>query len=245
MLNASNETWEWNGTTWNRACTTSPCSDSPPNVSFASDIAGAYDPNLGVSVFVSWSPTRVHTYDGSSWTLHCDPCDESLTTSQVFFHPVLNMVLNVRSKTYGWNNGSWLDLTLSQQLEAEAATYDSGRSVAVLFDRSLNKTFERGAGDWQEREVGSIPVAPRARRMAYHPELGVSVMFGGFDSSLVEYTDETWEWDGSSWELRSFTTKPCARGGHDLVYDGARSEIVLFGGVGCGDSDGTWVYRAP
>ena len=67
--------------------------------------------------------------------------------------------------------------------------------------------------------------------MAYHGGRAVSVLFGGQpDNPNSAYVNDTWEWDGTDWAQRSPLTSPPARGGHAMVYDRARAQVVLFGG---------------
>src|SRR5262249_36920980 len=70
------------------------------------------------------------------------------------------------------------------------------------------------------------PSTRELHAMAYDAARGVSVLFGGFWSS--SYYGDTWEWNGSSWTLRS-SDGPLRRG-HALAYDAARRVTVLFGG---------------
>src|SRR5204863_355439 len=56
---------------------------------------------------------------------------------------------------------------------------------------------------------------------------GKTVLFGGQGNGV--YNGQTWEWNGSTWTLRS-SGGPSARGGHGMAYDAGRSVTVLFGG---------------
>src|SRR5207248_612285 len=50
-----------------------------------------------------------------------------------------------------------------------------------------------------------------------------------------------WEWDGATWSQVS-TTGPSPRSGGGIVYDEARSQLVLFGGTGPnGEVGDTWL----
>lgn len=76
-------------------------------------------------------------------------------------------------------------------------------------------------------------------------------MFGGFtDSNTI---DETWEFDGTSWQLRTLPLAPSPRAGAAMVYDPVRQRMVLFGGGTLGppvtdtwEFDGTqWLQQNP
>ena len=76
--------------------------------------------------------------------------------------------------------------------------------------------------------------------MAYDSARGVTVLFGGY-GAFGYPVDDTWEWDGNTWALRS-ATGPSPRRDHAMVYDSARSTVVLFGGVSLYVPKGdTWV----
>jgi len=65
----------------------------------------------------------------------------------------------------------------------------------------------------------------------------VTVLFGG--AGLAAFND-TWEWDGASWALRS-TSGPSPREGHSLAFDADRGVVVLFGGGEVRNSE-TWEW---
>ncbi len=56
------------------------------------------------------------------------------------------------------------------------------------------------------------------------------MVFGGTDYFFNTY-DDTWEWDGSVWTLRTPATRPPRRAHHAMVYDEGRGVVVMFGGT--------------
>jgi hypothetical protein len=77
------------------------------------------------------------------------------------------------------------------------------------------------------------------------------VLFGGRAAGPTPFGD-TWEWDGSDWQLMPAPVGPAPRSLHGLVYDAARGRCVLFGGEGASvladtwEWDGsTWTQRFP
>ena len=81
--------------------------------------------------------------------------------------------------------------------------------------------------------------APRDyHAMAYDSVRGVTVLFGGTQGAPL---GDTWEWDGTSWALRS-TTGPSPRYEHAMAYDSARARVVLFGGFGNSRYGDTWEW---
>lgn len=82
---------------------------------------------------------------------------------------------------------------------------------------------------WARKPVQTVTVD---FGMAYDGARERLVLFGGTDGAVVR--DETWEWDGSSWGLRTSVASPSARHGHRMVFDPAAARVVLFGGIDAG-----------
>jgi hypothetical protein len=79
------------------------------------------------------------------------------------------------------------------------------------------------------------------------------VLFGGVWAPEGGPLAETWEWDGTTWQLRLPATSPPPRVSASMCFDAARNRVVLFGG-GIGgvthadtwEWDGTaWLQRFP
>lgn len=102
--------------------------------------------------------------------------------------------------------------------------------------------------DW--REVPAL-YSRQSAAMAYDMVRERVVLFGGVD--LGRAVADTWERDGTVWNLRTTTTAPSRRSRHAMAYDLARQRVVLFGGTDgrilMGDTwewDGVnWTQRAP
>jgi len=72
--------------------------------------------------------------------------------------------------------------------------------------------------------------------MAYDESRSITVMFGGWQFGVGDL-DDTWEWDGESWDKKDPSDpqgdgNPGARSDHRLFYDPARQRVVLWGGSG-------------
>lgn len=88
------------------------------------------------------------------------------------------------------------------------------------------------------------PPARTGHAMAYDPQRGRTVMFGGkgADGTLLA---DTSEWDGVRW--RRITpiagVAPVAREGHAMVYHAAAGQLLLFGGASQTGAQGdTWLW---
>lgn len=123
--------------------------------------------------------------------------------------------------------------------------YDSARHRTVLFggDGLKDDTWEWDGGNWTEilptdAEGDGRPAPRDGVRLVYDPIREKTIFIGGirfFPAGL----DETWEWNGQSWNRRcdnqpvgDTCTLPPARANHGLVFDARRGKVVMFGGAG-------------
>ncbi|MBI3844406.1 MAG: IPT/TIG domain-containing protein [Planctomycetes bacterium] len=85
--------------------------------------------------------------------------------------------------------------------------------------------------DWVRLHPGTSPLARQGAAVAFDGDRHRVVLFGGeFTRGALALTDETLEWDGSSWKEKHPDHHPAARTGHALAYDSTRGRVVLFGG---------------
>lgn len=106
---------------------------------------------------------------------------------------------------------------------------------------------------WVQRHPASSPPGRYGHALVYDSARHVTVLFGGWHGDV---TNDTWEWNGRNWTLRTLPTSPTpTRYNQGMAYDSARHVVVVFGGMGDqtpgfnGDTweyDGnTWVQRFP
>src|SRR5687767_15007505 len=94
---------------------------------------------------------------------------------------------------------------------------------------------------WVRRDI-ALPDPRSQFATAYDSLRGVTVLFGGLFPGVVR-SDETWEWDGTTWTRRSPVSSPAARAGHAMAFDAARGRVVLFGGQSAvGVTRETWEW---
>jgi hypothetical protein len=76
--------------------------------------------------------------------------------------------------------------------------------------------------------------------MTYDAALGRVVLFGG-QQSTTNFPDDTWTWDGVSWE-RHEQPGPTPRVHHAMGYDPVAEQVILFGGYepNVADHGDTW-----
>jgi len=101
------------------------------------------------------------------------------------------------------------------------------------------------SGDrWDRASPARSPASRWGHSMAYDSRRDRIVLFGGFTESPVQASGETWEWDGSTWELRSAAGALGARTYPMMTFDSARGRTVLFGGANAAgnQSNETWIW---
>ena len=89
---------------------------------------------------------------------------------------------------------------------------------------------------WFFRDVSIRPSARSGRTLTFLEHLGKALLFSNTSSN------DTWEWNGSSWTQLSPATSPPIRIGAALVYDPNRRVSVLFGGGVLAPTDETWEW---
>jgi hypothetical protein len=69
------------------------------------------------------------------------------------------------------------------------------------------------------------------------------ILFGG--NTGAAYKGDTWQWDGAAWTELTPPTSPPPRMQGELVYDGKRDQLVLYGGIapdGVTKLTDTWTF---
>jgi cysteine-rich repeat protein len=89
------------------------------------------------------------------------------------------------------------------------------------------------------RRVGSFSDQKlRDTQFVYDAARRRIVLFGGRYGAFP--LNETWEWDGLRWEHLRPARSPSTRYGHQMAYDAARSQVVLFSGASTTNDTWTW-----
>ena len=132
-----------------------------------------------------------------------------------------------------------------------AGAFDSLRGRVVLFGGSANAgallgdTWEwtasgpAGGGTWTLAATGGPSARSRAG-LAYDTVRQRTVLFGGLVSG-GQFSNQTWEWDGTAWLLRLPAASPPAMAGNLLEYDASRQRTVLVSTIGFTHAR-TWEY---
>ncbi|MEZ5989937.1 MAG: hypothetical protein R3F30_12590 [Planctomycetota bacterium] len=178
----------------------------------------AYDEARQVSVLVgsnkSTSRRETWEWDGSTWTLRYSG-DDPASFNTFFYHP------------------KW-KVCVGSSVRTEAGP------------KYVNELWSWDGKRWTEADVDSIkgPSGRGFSAMAYEPNRGVIVMFGGLAYGAKNTLTDTWEFDGSTWkqvQTKSFPTGK--RTDARMVYEPKSKQLVLFGGwSGSGELSDMWEY---
>ena len=105
-------------------------------------------------------------------------------------------------------------------------------------------------GQWTNLtgSAGTAPLPRYAYSMAYDPQLGGIVLFGGRNTNAQPMGD-TWEFARGGWTniTASLSVAPAPRAGAQLVYDPGLNALILFGGhygTGAAVYNDTWEFDA-
>jgi hypothetical protein len=109
---------------------------------------------------------------------------------------------------------------------------------------TANPSNYPAATPWSQETVsGGSPAGRAVHAMAFDPNTGRAVLFGGCnDDDCLTLLGDTWEWNGAAhtWtelcnggtgqQCADGSTAPPARYGHRMAYDAKRAKVVLTGG---------------
>lgn len=208
-----------------------------------------------------WRPENVRELDsryGHAMATFIDAADPS-RDHLVLFGGYPDATAVPTDDMWIWLGAGWklLTPTLRPAPRAQASmAFDSARKRIVLFGGDsqggddFGDTWEWDGTQWLKRTVSVAPSARRSAAMTYDPARNEIVLFGGDPSGGSSSDDETWTWNGTQWTQRSPASRPTARRGAALCFDG--TQVVLFGGGGISASaqhtwtwDGTtWTHRS-
>ena len=133
----------------------------------------------------------------------------------------------------------WVRLSEGSPLSRKdyAWAHDSDRGVLVLYGGNghdgvvYGDTWEFDGNDWR---LMAPPVSPGLRQdhaMAYDPVRRRVVLFGGDQPGPVLPDNQTWEYDGNTWQQVLPALSPPPREEHRIAFHAGLGEVVLYGGL--------------
>ncbi len=265
----SDETWELSGSTWTRRSpASSPLARTLMSMAYDSvrdrvlmfggdTFLGGRRADLWEWDHVNWQPRaltpQLIPQERESARMAYDPSSSSVILFGGVPYPMSQLPHAGRGSTWAWN-GAWSELasTGPQERFRHSMVTDWSRQRVVMFggavdtSNSLGDTWAFDRGSWTRIAV-SGPKQRKSHAMAYDEARDRIVLFGGmiptsFGTTIL--SDDTWEFDGSSWTRQYPVTVPSARSKHAMAYDRARGEVVMFGGLGSNATllGDTWLW---
>src|SRR5438094_769970 len=195
------DTWTWDGRTWTQQQPT----NKPPPRSFTTM---AYHPGLGkVVLFGGW----------------CLSCGDYL------------------NDTWEWDGSNWTKINTPVAPPSRiggSIAYDAAHNQFVLFGGQvvIGGVSQRVADTWifdgSNWTQALLPASPTPRSgdanlMTYVPANHGLILFGGTTAGATTFND-TWLWDGTTWNRLSPTNSPPPSFSPSIVYDAASASAVLF-----------------
>jgi hypothetical protein len=142
------------------------------------------------------------------------------------------------NETWEWDGTDWTQIhTVASPASEGAITFDPDRGVVVLFD-NLGGTWVYDGIHWEQKFPQHSPTARYGSKLVFDSRRHVAIMFGAYGPTR---SNETWEWNGNDWTLRTLPQSPEPRS-PAMAYDEARGVTVVFGGVGESFYNDTWDY---
>ena len=206
-----NDTWEWDGESWNHVqpLGASPSSIITPSLTYDSDLHRTLLFGVALSPLTGTSTVQTWQWDGRSWKL-------------------------LQSVPYG---GTTTNAPLSIY---GTIVYDPAQQRTILFGGSTSGNAQNVLnGTWQWDDASSrwfaltpdtVPPARFEQGMAYDPAHGTIVMFGGADAG-GNPLDDTWLWDGSNWTQAEPNTSPDPDFDVVMAFDTSAQQTVMQNGV--------------
>jgi hypothetical protein len=187
-------------------------------------------------------------YDGTDWsgisTPHSPPAQDAMAMA---YDPCRQktVMFGLNGDTWEYDGSDWVQIhttTSPPSRRLAALVYDSLRCRTILFGGlasgppALSDTWEYDGTNWTQISTAISPSGRWAHAMAYDTDRSRVVLFGGYVLSLDDNTNDTWEYDGSTW-LQIFPhNSPGPTQQHTMVYDSTRHAVVMT------DGWDTWEY---
>lgn len=167
---------------------------------------------------------------------------------------VATVVLVLATASAQWRERFPLNVP-SNRSEA-AMTFDLAHGYTLLFGGGptgspftmRSDTWSFDGSDWTLQSPPQSPTGRLGAGMVLDLARGMVVLYGGVTSfaSTARPNDETWEWNGATWNRALPTTSPGGLAHFGFAYDLVRARCVLYGGTNNPglliDSNQTWEY---
>lgn len=139
-----------------------------------------------------------------------------------------------------------------EKRQRAAMAYDAARKVTLVYSgmqivtQALGTHFELTQNTWSPLRGTAMTGAPSPRHGAsvVYDEVNKRLLLFGGQSNATTFFNETWEYNGSTWNKITVPTSPSARALSGIAYDSARRVVVLYGGDAANMLQGdTWEFN--
>jgi uncharacterized protein (TIGR03437 family) len=238
-------TYQYMPTGWNRISTP----HSPPGRFWS---AMAYDDHRQRIVLYGGqtnSTTFGDTWesDGSDWTsistVHSPGAQSGISMAYDSCRQK-TVLFDRQGRTWEYNGADWTNITTTATPPARnlaAMVFDPGHCRTLLFgggpssgpSNALSDTWSYDGTNWTQFNNAATPPGRWGHVMAFDTSRGRVVLFGGYGPAYPggADTNDTWEFDGSTWVQVLPQASPPSLVQAAMVYDQSRSRIVMFGGT--------------
>lgn len=225
---ATADTFEWDGTAWKKFAPTT----IPPFHRFGNMV---YDQNLKKTVlFGGYDGTNyldeTWLWNGTDWTRERRNPAPSRSLAAMWYDPTLK-----KTVIYG----------------------GIGRVTSQDRITRYSDMWTFDGNGWAElKPAGGTPGPRYGAQVTIDPRSNHVLLFGGLrvddvppvppattPTQVQVYSDDMWEWDGTTWKKLSPTGVPPARENGAMAFDATRNEIILFGGYAGQFFSDMWTYN--
>lgn len=248
---ATDQHWEWDGTTWTERILSRPSARFGHTVVYDETrqrivLTGGVPGGGGSPLDETWE------WDGSSWAQASPTTTPGWRYDHTMAYDVQRGVsvlfgnANVPVDTWEWNGTEWSYVAPPSPLRTRALhgmAFDAARGVSVLFGGNTDEGRDGETWEWNGLAWALVttdgPPAMTYTQMVYDTGRDVTVLFGGWASS--GWSNDLWEWAGTTWTPIAVVGPPAMSPTFNtMTYDRGRNRAVLVTADG-GDS-ATWEY---
>lgn len=209
-------------------------------------------------------------YDGVNWNLVADSGPTPRSGHALSYGPIdgaghMGIVLFggrdnsdfYFGDTWVWDGHTWqviVPAALPRARAGHSMAYDPNLNRVVMFGGAVTgvyfgDTWEWDGTNWNLVNSGAFAPSPRDQHvMVYNPVRGRVMLYGGdtfnaLPTPTYHFFTDTWEWHGESDTWVKLSDTGPANSLHPFIaFDGARSELRMFGGYG---DDGYFIDENP
>jgi hypothetical protein len=243
----TNETWSWNGQTWQQLHPAS----APPALE-GTMVYDASSQQIVLLLSNVQSGNRVAnemwTWDGNNWQqLQVASMPEVIGASMVYDAAQHQIVLfggetphgqtgTLTNATWTWNGTSWQQVhspTAPSPRSGAALAYDAAHQQVVLYGGTTaqgisGETWLWNGKSWQKQVVTNGPTLRQHALLAYDSATQQTLLFSGLNQGGTQSAPgDTWTWNGSSWKKVASQGTPT-----DLyesaAYDEATRTVTVY-----------------